>query len=1215
MSSRTVRSRVRALAAVCALTLTVTLVQPIEGSRAQAAPIPAPPGPGQGPVDRPMPNGVRPDTAFPPDKRPPVVPPEVRADGAPKELSRTAWDRRTGARVAAEDRVFTDVLARPGFLLGDTSVSLYFNVDAEAPAFSSWRVTAYDKESQTEQASTTLSRDEIARSECSGQRDYCRSFGTEHGWVLDANRTYEITITAILDDGREVVSNRPEVRPRATIVPPAIPPGQAGGCGCGNALALTSAGQAIRANGVNTATGAFIQVEQDLSMASFGIPFVSTRTYSSANGVGPFGGGWAWSYGMTVTATESGAIVRAEDGAEATYQLDGESYRRPPGVRSNLRKVGDGWELTTPRNIAHTFDAQGRLASVTNPRGMGVRLTYAETGVTVTDASGRTAKVTLEGGLIREIGLPDHRKVKFFYTGTLLTAHLNASGELWRYNYGPNGLLTTVTNPDKVVEVRTEYDANSRVSRQLDALGNETRFAWRAGPEESLTTDADGVQIYDGYRGNVLVYTQRGNGDTEHHRYDGALNRGLVVDGKQSQHESRFDDAGNRTRRDAPQSLGFKEETEYDARNNPTKHTDANGKVWQDEYNQFDELVKSIDPKKNTITFEYDERGLLAARTDQRKKVTRYEYLPSGDPNSGLPKAVTSPAGRQVKFTYDRTGRRIAVTDPRGTVPTADWRDFTTRFGYDAQDRTTEVHEPGKDAPWRTSYDDLGRTSAVTTTTGARTEYRYFDNGLLKTVKDPRKTLSYTYTAAGRRASARVELDDQPDPTTTYGYNAKGLLHKVTSPRGNLPGANPADFTTSYFYDANDNPLRMERPYPGGVTVERDIRVDDLDRTTSKVDEHNKESRFERDNNGNVTAAEDNLNRRTEMEYDDNGQQTHVRDPEQSAVEYKYDEAGNKIQTIRATGGITSFGYDDDGLLTSVTEPRGNLPGADREQFTTHYEYDLVGNATRTIDPLDHTTAYRYDANNRLVSITDAKNRTTQYTYRDDNLPRTVRTPDAPYDRNDPTRHATVYDYFDDGLLASVRDPNGNRSWLSYDDGGRLTKETDPLDRVTEYGYDVEGNRVSTLTRWDHERLSSAERAKRTIVETYDIVGRRDSRTLGSGGPRYAWQYDAKDRTTAYIDPTGHRKVDYDDEDQTQLVTRIEAGLEEKFRYEYDARGNIKLREYPDGTSISATYDADSQVKSVTAAGGSVGDNSSTWTFDYDKAGRREVTGCRPRPV
>ncbi|MFD0745998.1 polymorphic toxin-type HINT domain-containing protein [Phytohabitans flavus] len=182
-----------------------------------------------------------------------------------------------------------------------------------------------------------------------------------------------------------------------------------------------------------------------------------------------------------------------------------------------------------------------------------------------------------------------------------------------------------------------------------------------------------------------------------------------------------------------------------------------------------------------------------------------------------------------------------------------------------------------------------------------------------------------------------------------------------------------------------------------------------------------------------------------------------------------------------------------------------------------------------------------------------------------------------------------------------MQDPAGERTTFGYDDGGRLVTRTDPLDRVNEYEYDVEGNRTSSLTRWKHERLSSTERAKRTVADTFDIVGRRDSRTLGSEGPRYSWQYDAKDRTTAYVDPLGHRSVVYDDEDQIKKVTRTEADLEEIFSYDYDARGNITSRSYPDGTSATATYDADSQMKTLTVA-------ESTWRFDYDVAGRREAT-------
>ncbi len=89
--------------------------------------------------------------------------------------------------------------------------------------------------------------------------------------------------------------------------------------------------------------------------------------------------------------------------------------------------------------------------------------------------------------------------------------------------------------------------------------------------------------------------------------------------------------------------------------------------------------------------------------TDQRGKVTRFEYLPAGDQNAGLLEAMVAPAGRRSEIFYDRTGRQVAVVDPRGTVPHAHRAAYTTMYRYDAQDRIVSVQEPGKHAPWRVS--------------------------------------------------------------------------------------------------------------------------------------------------------------------------------------------------------------------------------------------------------------------------------------------------------------------------------------------------------------------------------------------------------------------------------------------------------------------------------------------------------------------------------
>ena len=83
------------------------------------------------------------------------------------------------------------------------------------------------------------------------------------------------------------------------------------------------------------------------------------------------------------------------------------------------------------------------------------------------------------------------------------------------------------------------------MTRQVNASGAATQFIWDAGKQESTTIDPDGVFCYDGYRGNTLVYSQNGNGDTNHRRYDEQVNPNLLVDPQGNQTTGGFDGAGN----------------------------------------------------------------------------------------------------------------------------------------------------------------------------------------------------------------------------------------------------------------------------------------------------------------------------------------------------------------------------------------------------------------------------------------------------------------------------------------------------------------------------------------------------------------------------------------------------------------------------------------------------------------------------------------------
>ena len=1192
---------VRRLAGFCAVLLVTTLAPPAAvAARAEPGDVPKVTA-GRAPQQRGIPAGAARDDRVTEAQRPPVVPPSVPAAGKAGKIGRSAVAR---AAAAAPGEAFTDVLLRPGFVVGDTSLVTYFNLRDKS--LDGWRVDLFDAASQTRQESAVLTTDQLVTRGCGSLREYCKSLGAEQGWQLDASKTYFVTITGLYADGEVTSAKSDDARPRTTIDPPAIPDRQAAGCGCSAALGMTEAGQATRAIGVNTGTGHFARTERDLATSSFGVPFSSARAYSSINtGASAFGPGWAWSYDLKVTATADGAVVRAEDGSDTLFRTgDGDGYTRPPGVRSTLRRAGDGWTLTTRTNIVFSFDAQGRLVSILNPRQAGLRFAHTSTSITVTDASGRQSVVKLAGGLVESVALADGRKVQYSYTSGRLTKVRDARGGTWEYRYSAAGLLTQVVDPAKVVMLTNEYGADGRVARQLDALGAATTFAWNAGKQEATTTDADNVVVWDGYQGNVLLYSQRGNGDTDNHRYDGSLNRNLVVNGNQNQHESSYDVAGNLVEQFAPQKR-FSRKTTYDARNNPTTHVDADGKVWQDDYNEFDELVRTTDPEKHSISYTYDDRGLRLTVTDQRGKVSRFENIAAGQANAGLLAAAISAEGRRIEYGYDKAGRQVTVTDPRGTAPGARRDDFTTRTSYDEQDRVVATQEPGRRNPSRSEFDAVGRLRKTVTPGGVVVTYAYFPTGLLKTTSEARRTLQHTYTAAGRRLTSAVDMRHEADLVTSYTYNAKGLVHSSTSPRGNVPGATKADFTTTYVYDNNDNVIQTRRPYPGGQVVTRDIKVDDLDRTVGKVDEMGATSSFERTNTGRVGSTTDNLGRTTRLAYDNAGRQTQIDDPEGGRTRTEYDAAGNKVKSISATGGITTYEYTDDGYLAAVTEPRGNVAGADKERFTAHFEYDLAGNMVRSIDALDHVTTAKYDALNRPYAGVDANNHTTRYTYNDDDQTRTVTLPDAEFDADDPEEESTRYEYAEDGALAKVTDPRGNTTELDYDEAGRLVQSTDPLGRRTLARYDANSNRTQTLTLDDDEDLddlNAAELARRTIVERYDIVDRPDRRVLGSAGPTYTWGYDGKDRTTSYGDPLGVRVVDYDDEDQVKTVTRREANRpDEVFTYTYDARGNVKTRQYPDGTATSFGYDAQSRITSQTTAGVS-------WSFGYDAAGRRTTT-------
>ncbi|GAA2633693.1 hypothetical protein Adu01nite_55690 [Paractinoplanes durhamensis] len=1145
---------------------------------------------GAGPVNRPLPATAAANHGLPAGESAPPVPPAVATDGSKPRVPTAA--EKAKRKLSAALAPTTKPIARGGFLLGDTSLVVYWDAEVntgDPTSWGRWFATVTDTETGAEQRSIELGQADLSR--CASPALLCRSFGAADGWVLDPARTYTVTVTEIAADGTEQTSPPSDAaHPRKVDDVPTVAAGQVVGCGCSTVLGPTVTAQALRGATVNTATGQYLRVERDFTMPSYGIPFNHARYYSSGNtNVGMFGPGWSSSYDIRIVAADNGAVrVRAEDGSEAVYlaRADG-SFDAPAGIRATLSRNGTGWKLVPPDQRVLAFDADGRLLSIKNARGLGITLAYATAGPlsTVTDASGRVVRFEFRTDLrlITKIILPDGRSTQFDYQDGRLLKTQDPRGYVTSYSYDAGGRLAEITDARGAKLIRNTYDANGRVTQQLDPEGGKTTFDWKPTEQIAVTVDPDGVTVSDGYKNNVLLYSQNGNSDTVNHRYTGKLNKNLVIDPKGNQEETKFDDAGNPISRTAPDPFLFTEVNTFDDRSNVTAVKDGRGNTWDYRYNQFNEMISQKDPKQGTgYEYTYDDKGQVSTRKDPRGKITEYEYDAYGDRTADV-----APTGRRTEMFYDGTGRMTSVVDPRGTVAGASKDTYRTRFTYDQMNQVTETWQPGKGQPSRTTYDELGRVVVSTDPLSNSSRYTYDLASRLVEVKDPiGNVTATTWSAGGRRTS---ETDGEGN-RTSWTYDNNGRVSTETSPRGNVTGADKALYTSVFHYDFNGNLIRTDRPYgTDGRRVEVDTAFDSLDRPTEQGDQFKNGTKVGYDNNGNVVSMTNERGEKLENFYDEANRRTGSSGGSGAAA-VEYDDAGNVIKQTSPTGGVSTTSYDDDGRVVAVVEPRGNATGADPADFTTRYGYDLAGNPATETDALGNVAAAGYDPNNRVTSSTDANGNVTKYTYDAADRLASVIGPDATGGQ------ALTYGYNADGQVIKRTDPLGHTASLEYDRAGRTTVSTDGIGRRREYVYDADSNLVEEVTaRIVELGRPDPNRPARTIFYAYDNLGRLISKQLGSGGTAYTYGYDAKNRLVSAADPGGVLSYDYDVTDRLTTVTR--GG--EVFKYDYDSTDRIIGRTYPDGTKIGADYDDGDRITSLTATRGGT---SANYGFHYDAA-------------
>jgi RHS repeat-associated protein len=639
-------------------------------------------------------------------------------------------------------------------------------------------------------------------------------------------------------------------------------------------------------------------------------------------------------------------------------------------------------------------DQPQQITQITDPVGRSFNLSY--------DGSNRITSISDQAG----------RTVRYAYNGqNTLASYTDPAQQTTHYAYDNQNNLLSITDPRGVVTEQNTYDANGRVSQQIEADGGIYHFAYTLlNPDvpnspvlSTVVTDPTGnhttyrfnteqflTDIWDAI-GQHRALTRDPNHNNLVSAYTGAGHCGVCGIPEVGDLSYTFDSTGNvLTQTDM---LGNVTSFTYDPRfNRPTSITDRLNHTFTFTYDSRGNLLSSTNPDGHSSLYIYNAFGQLIKFLDPIGNNTTIAYDDFGNLSS-----ITAPAGDITSFIYDALSRPIQVIDALGRRITA---------VYDPLGRiTSQTNAQNKLSQF--VYDQVGNLAVVTDSNGHQTTLAYDGENRLLTRTDPMghadaRTYDYTGNLVG--------FVDRRGEEDRFSYDS---LNRISLERY-YDGS-----TVSHIYDANGRLISAVDSVGGAVEFSYDAVGHMLSSSTPF---------------GSVQYSYDAANRIYSQQVAGQPPLTYTYSAagnplsavlSQASVNFAYD-ADQRLQTIsRANGISTNYIYDPDGRVSNITHAGGhgiNIPLV--------YSYDVVGNrlsqSTAVGGPLmTQPVTNTFDSANRLL-----------------------------------TSGSTSYSYDANGNLASASGPSGTTTY-SWDSRNRLTSITAP-GQTTSFIYDFMGNVIST---------------------------------------------------------------------------------------------------------------------------------------------------------
>ncbi len=662
--------------------------------------------------------------------------------------------------------------------------------------------------------------------------------------------------------------------------------------------------------------------------------------------------------------------------------------------------------------------------------------------------------------------------------------------------------------------------------------------------------------------------------------------------------------------------------------------------------------------ERNGTKKEFDTEGRLVSTesTGGHKKILQYDLsvAEGGDGNSETLDRISNHLGESLSLAYDANGNLITLTTPDGNIQYTYVSDLLDTVTYpDGKTRRYHYEDPSFPTHLTGITDENGDRYAtwVYNSDGKVAESRHADG-------EGKVTFSYQ----GDHTVVNEFLDDGTSAQRTYTFElVKGVLKTkeitgdqcLTCNNGDMKSREyDANGFLSAYTDWNGNRTVMvnnQYGYPetitkaAGTSEQRITSIQYHNQWRSLpvlITEPERKTDLSYDAAGRlesriVTDLTTGQSRTITRTYDANGLLDKVDDPRTDVndiVDYDYDDQGNLLQITNALGHIVkTLEHDPSGRPKKIQDangqltlidyyPRGWIKSINFAGAITQFEYDSVGQLTKTTLPNDVTLAHEYDAAHRLVKTTDGAGNHVVYEY---DLMGNIRSQKV-HDSSGSLRNSLELTYHNNGWLKEVigatnqqtttlvrdamgnvtshENPRKNSSDQVFDALNRLKQITDAEQGITRYEYDAQGNLVKVIAPNGAETIFEyngfGERIMRTspdsgetsytynsaglvrtetdargitITNAYDALNRVTSMTA-SDGQGISYYYDEGANGIGHlsrtVDNSGETRFEYDARGNRIAETRIQEGITTRIAYAYDVADQLETITYPSGHQV-----------------------------------------------